>query len=537
MLFSSLLSTAVLATDTVDVFFGNNPHDESIQYNVGAHSMVKPMDLHIVWYGKNWKRAQKDIITDFLSGLGKSEAWKIPHSYYNTNVNGTDKVFVTNQIKVGKQVNDYGSFGSYINNATYLKANPTVAHSNDIPYIINNFIKAGKLPNDTNALYLVLTDDQTLEGQFCKSYCGYHGSVLTEQFYTTNGAKPGVMDPSFANFKYAWIGNANACGPFWPYACGTRNLQKSPNGDVGIDLMLSPLYHEIAEASSNPDPSYELSAWRSPVDGNENGDNCAYIFGSGVIRKDGIYVNQHWNERDYFIQQMWDPNTQFCGPIATSKVPKAECAALQQLVPHANLGPDCCNSGFAGCSNGHIDALEIGSNQVNGTIADTIKFIRANFPRLTIADLSYNNLVGEIPNDVCKMTNLEVISFSGNKGIVGSIPECIGNLKNLQKLTFGNSGISGPIPKSVVKLQELRQFSVYNTAVNGTLPVGFGNLDNLVYLTLANAKNLAGEFPSGFKGFHGLTVEPMDVVACNAAGSGLCIPANHVGPTCELPAC
>ncbi|KAJ3322753.1 hypothetical protein HDV06_002804 [Boothiomyces sp. JEL0866] len=534
MIFASLLYASVAPTATKEHYFGNNPFQESISYTPGAHSMINPITLHIVWYGTNWKPSQKSIITDFLSGLDQSDIWSIAHAYYNTDVNGMNKVYVSKTLTLGHQVNDAGSFGKYLNNATYLNENPTTAYANDIPYIINNFIKKGQLPFDTNALYLVLSDDQTVEGTSCSSYCGYHFSVLSDQYAVTTSPpeEPGVMDPAIPNIKYAWIGNPFSCGPAWAYSCSTRNRIQSPNGDIGVDMMLSPLFHEIAEASSNPDPVY--SAWLSP-DQYENGDNCAYIFGAQTKQSYGIYSNEHWNGRSYLIQSLWDQRTQFCGPIYPSLVPVNECKAVQKLFPTAVLGNDCCSSGFVSCSNGHVDGIFGYGNNLNGTIADAIKFVKANFPMVSQIDFSWNNFVGPIPNDVCTLTLLEQFTVSGNSGITGAIPSCIGNLVNLQELSFGFTGVSGGLPSGITKLQKLRYFNLGNTTIAGPLPQGFGSLNNLNLLSLSNTK-LSGPFPNGLSGFGGKSVQPMGVV-CDASGSKLCLPPYHVGPTCGLSPC
>ncbi|KAJ3322754.1 hypothetical protein HDV06_002805 [Boothiomyces sp. JEL0866] len=539
MLFSNLLVVNTLALSTVpfksvpvgNTNFGNNPHQEDINYIPGGHSMLNPITVHIVWYGKNWKQYQKDIITDFLKGLDKSGVWKVASSYYN--IVNNKLVNVSSTVTLGNQVNDYGSFGSYLNNPYTLVTNYLSENVNDVPVIINRYIQRGDLPFDANAIYLLMTDDQTLEGESCTNACGYHYSVLSNQFDVQNGFAPGVIDPAIPDFKYAWLGNPLACGESsMRYGCQVRNSLKSPNGDIGVDSMLSAIFHEIAEASSNPDP--EFSAWLAN-DGNENGDNCAYIYGANVQEKNGVYSNEHWNGRDYYIQRLWDPNTQFCGPVDIGKVP-SECKAIQTLFPNAVLGTDCCSSGFAGCSNGHVDAIFGRGNNLVGTVSDMLKYIKNNFPKITQIDLSHNNLTGTIPDDLCSMSQLQKFKLNSNGGVTGNIPNCIGNLKKLEYLTLGGTALNGPIPKSLSDLSALRILTLDSTNISGNLPPSFGSLNNLLELNLAASK-LAGPFPSGLAGFQGVSVHPPGLVVCDASSTGLCLPKYYNGPICGLLPC
>ena len=55
---------------------------------------------------------------------------------------------------------------------------------------------------------------------------------------------------------------------YQPLVAGTF---KAPNGDVGVDGMVSIFAHELAEAASDP----HLDAW-ADEGGNENADKCQY---------------------------------------------------------------------------------------------------------------------------------------------------------------------------------------------------------------------------------------------------------------------
>ena len=54
-----------------------------------------------------------------------------------------------------------------------------------------------------------------------------------------------------------------------------RQDPQSPNSNTDADTEISPLSHEMSEAITDPDTRPPGST----SDGNENGDECAYIYG------------------------------------------------------------------------------------------------------------------------------------------------------------------------------------------------------------------------------------------------------------------
>ena len=62
------------------------------------------------------------------------------------------------------------------------------------------------------------------------------------------------------------------------FTCGTDArfpVIESPNGNPDADTEISPTSHEVSEAITDPDTE---TGWYDST-GNENGDDCAYIFG------------------------------------------------------------------------------------------------------------------------------------------------------------------------------------------------------------------------------------------------------------------
>ena len=106
---------------------------------------------------------------------------------------------------------------------------------------------------------------------FCDSdpkWCGYHTALP----YNT---APG--------YKYALVPNpAGKCVGM----CGDGSYF-SPNGDIGMDAMISIFAHELTETISDENGS----AWYDSQ-GNENADKCAYNYGPNSTTSSGTHLNR-----------------------------------------------------------------------------------------------------------------------------------------------------------------------------------------------------------------------------------------------------
>ncbi|GLT65780.1 hypothetical protein SLA2020_381910, partial [Shorea laevis] len=86
------------------------------------------------------------------------------------------------------------------------------------------------------------------------------------------------------------------------------------------------------------------------------------------------------------------------------------------------------------------------------------------------------------------------MDLSYNKGLTGSLPESIGNLKKLVNLTLVGCGFTGPIPDTIGYLQQLLYLSLNSNNFKGQIPPSIGNLSNLFWLDLTE-NQLEGSIP------------------------------------------
>jgi len=228
----------------------------------GGPVMTAAKNLYYIWYGTAWDTASKNVLTNIGQYLGGSPYFNINTTYYNSS-----NVHVTNSLTLAGTTTD-SSFGTQLTDA-------------NIASIVSNAITSGRLPADANGIYVVLGDHSTnATSGFCTQYCGWHD-------HTTISGK---------DIKYAFVGNAETqCAS----ACGATS--PSPNGTPGADGAASVLAHEVEEATTDPD----LNAWYSSYDGKENGDKCAWNWGTTSTASNGAKYNQTFGSMKYLIQQNW----------------------------------------------------------------------------------------------------------------------------------------------------------------------------------------------------------------------------------------
>jgi hypothetical protein len=238
----------------------------------GGPVMASP-NVYLIWYG-NWNQsngsdtaAGQEIVRDFLHGLNKS-------NYYATN---TSYTVPTGTFQVDGEYTDNYSQGTRLSDSR-------------VQTVVTNAIKGKKLgAADLNGIYFVLTSSDVSESSgFCSQYCGWH----------TRGTISG------SDIKYAFVGNAYRC----LNACAAQTV--GPNGNAGVDGMVSVIAHELEETNTDPD----LNAWYDSK-GNEDADKCAWTFGAHQTKgANGAYYNMTLpgttgNNRNFLIQRELDVNS------------------------------------------------------------------------------------------------------------------------------------------------------------------------------------------------------------------------------------
>uniref|UniRef100_A0A2C9UIL5 Protein EXORDIUM-like 3 n=2 Tax=Manihot esculenta TaxID=3983 RepID=A0A2C9UIL5_MANES len=281
-----------------------------LRYHMGP-VLTTNITVHTIWYGA-WQKSQKKIIREFIGSISAVRSthpsvagwWKTVQLY--TDQTGAN---ISRTVHLGEEKND--RFYSHGKSLTRLS----------IQSVIKSAVTARSKPlpiNPKSGLYLLLTSDDVYVQDFCGQVCGFH--------YFTFPAIVGYTLP------YAWVGNsAKLCPGVCAYPFAVPDYipglkpRKSPNGDVGVDGMISVIGHEIAELATNP----LVNAWyagQDPTAPVEIADLCEGIYGTGgggsytgqlLEGHDGATYNMNGIRRRYLVQWLWNHVVSYCtGPNA-----------------------------------------------------------------------------------------------------------------------------------------------------------------------------------------------------------------------------
>ncbi|KAF7851241.1 hypothetical protein BT93_L4286 [Corymbia citriodora subsp. variegata] len=138
----------------------------------------------------------------------------------------------------------------------------------------------------------------------------------------------------------------------------------------------------------------------------------------------------------------------------------------------------------------NIEVLDISINMLRGQVPQDIG---DKMPQLTELRLEGNNLTGGIPNSLCKLNLLLIISLSKNQ-LSGKLPRCWGASQMVQNLFLEDNKLNGQIPKSLCLLQHLLVLSLRRNGFTGEIPNCLSNLPAAEVLDLSN-NQLTGRLP------------------------------------------
>jgi hypothetical protein len=168
----------------------------------------------------------------------------------------------------------------------------SVTAANSLPHDLSH-IYVLYLPKGVESCFIAGSSASTAGGQACTinhqptaTYCAYHSTDVNSAVY--------------ANMVYPIYSSPVG------FTCGSDArfpAIESPNGNPDADTEISPTSHEINEAITDPDTEtgyYDQFGF-------ENGDECAYVFGS-TRGAPGAYYNQVINGGHFLTQEEFSNN-------------------------------------------------------------------------------------------------------------------------------------------------------------------------------------------------------------------------------------
>ena len=89
--------------------------------------------------------------------------------------------------------------------------------------------------------------------------------------------------------------------------------------------------------------------------------------------------------------------------------------------------------------------------------------------RVIAIQLRRNNLTGEIPSELGRLTNLRTLSIIQDN-LTGEIPRELGSLTNLEALDLSTNNLTGEIPRELGSLTNLTWLSLSTNNLTGEIP-------------------------------------------------------------------
>ncbi|KAM2597422.1 hypothetical protein TB2_041741 [Malus domestica] len=153
----------------------------------------------------------------------------------------------------------------------------------------------------------------------------------------------------------------------------------------------------------------------------------------------------------------------------------------------------------------NLETFNIYNNQLGTGTDGDLSFVSdlTNATELKWLIVYFNNFGGTLPTSISNLsTKLEILGVQGNK-LYGNIPAGMGNLINLQLLSFGKNNFSGNIPSDIGKLTRLNQLDFESNRLSGSVPTSLQNLTMLSLLEL-QGNHLQGNIPLIFGQFNSI---------------------------------
>jgi hypothetical protein len=92
---------------------------------------------------------------------------------------------------------------------------------------------------------------------------------------------------------------------------------------------------------------------------------------------------------------------------------------------------------------------------------------------------AHNNLEGELPGELVRLTTLRTLQFGSNHKIRGSLPPRLDRLERLTHLAVPRNQMTGALPEELCAILTLQELFLGFNEFDGAIPECIGELANL----------------------------------------------------------
>lgn len=136
-----------------------------------------------------------------------------------------------------------------------------------------------------------------------------------------------------------------------------------------------------------------------------------------------------------------------------------------------------------------VYGIDLTRNGASGSLPEEL----GNLKNLEFIRMSTNQIGGSLPMSICNLKKLETLELGSNM-ITGLLPEDLDGAFELTTLILSNNNLVGPIPPSLWNAASLRTLDMSSNSLTGSIPSDVQNLAVLVTLDLS-FNLLVGPFP------------------------------------------
>ncbi|CAK9322375.1 unnamed protein product [Citrullus colocynthis] len=143
-----------------------------------------------------------------------------------------------------------------------------------------------------------------------------------------------------------------------------------------------------------------------------------------------------------------------------------------------------------------LSVIDLSGNQIHSQFPNWL----VNISSLTLISMSDCNLYGRIPLGLSDLPILRWLDLSGNQNLSASCSQLFRRGWNgLEVLILAQNKIHGKLPSSMGNMSSLAYFDLFKNNIEGGIPSSIGSLCNLTFFRLSG-NNLNGTLPESLEG-------------------------------------